>query len=144
MEFITFNIFMLIILGLILFMGGIIFANRNNYNNIKNNNQKILYRNNNNNANNDVDNNLSNNIMGNNYKQFNNRQNIQSNRCYEDGKITNLCAIIALKNIKRGMNTMLSGIEKDALDKAVDNTIKIEKLNAFVNNIDIENIDIDE
>ena len=64
--------------------------------------------------------------------------------CYENGEITNLCTIIALKGIKREMKTMLSNIEKDAIEKAVDNTIRIEKLKTFVDNNDIENVDIDE
>ena len=42
------------------------------------------------------------------------------------------------------MNGMLSDVEKDALDKAIDNTITAEKLNAFINNIDLETIDIDD
>ena len=34
--------------------------------------------------------------------------------------------------------------EIDALNKAVDNTITVEKLKAFVNNVKLEDIDIDE
>lgn len=76
--------------------------------------------------------------------KINRKQNIQSTKCYENGEITNLCTIIALKNIKREISTILSDIEKDAIDKAVDNTIRVEKLKAFIDNVELEDIDIDE
>ena len=52
--------------------------------------------------------------------------------CYEDGKITNLCAIIAIKNIKRELKNQLSPLEKDALDKGVESIISMEKLYNFI------------
>ncbi len=82
--------------------------------------------------------------MGNHHRQVNNRQDIQSTRCYENGEITNLCTIIALKNIEREFRTMLTPIEIDAIDKAVDNTTTVEKLKAFIDNVELEDIDIDE
>lgn len=54
------------------------------------------------------------------------------NSCYKDRELTNLYTIIALKNIKREMSTMLSNMEKDAIDKAIKNTIKVENLYSFI------------
>ena len=42
------------------------------------------------------------------------------------------------------MQTMLTPIEINALNKAVDNTITVEKLKAFIDNVELEDIDIDE
>lgn len=93
--------------------------------------------------NNRIDN-LYNSSMGNIHRQEFSGRNIQTTRCYENGEITNLCAIIALKNIKREMQNMLTSVEIDALNKAVDNTITVEKLKAFIDNVELEDIDIDE
>ena len=144
MEMLMFNIFIIIIVGIICFMGGTIFATRNNNNNIETNNQGTLYRYSGNNTHINGTNNMSSSVMGNIHRENTNRQDMGFDRCYENGEITNLCTIIALKNIKREMKTMLSDIEKDALDKAVDNTIIVEKLKAFIDNVDVESIDIDE
>lgn len=115
-----------------------------NQRNVETNNQRVLHTNNNNGiCNNGVDN-LHDSNMGNNHRQVNNRQDIQPTRCYENGEITNLCTIIALKNIEREFRTMLTPIEIDAIDKAVDNTITVEKLKAFIDNVELEDIDIDE
>lgn len=53
---------------------------------------------------------------------------------YKNGEITNESVIIALKNMKREIPNLLSNLEKDAIDKAIDNTIKLEKLNNFIDN----------
>ena len=150
MEMFMFGIFAGIIFGVIFIGVGSLIdkhnydTNKNVNNSMENNTQRVSNMYNNNSVYDDRTNSLLDSYVGNVHGKFNDRQNIQSNRCYEEGEITNLCTIIALKNIKREMKTMLSGIEKDALDKAVDNTIKIEKLNAFVNNVELEDIDIDE
>ena len=144
MEIFMFNIFIIIILGMICFMGGTIFATRNNNNNIKADNQRTFYRHSGNNTYINGTDNMSSSVMGNIHRENNNRQDMEFDRCYENGEITNLCTIIALKSIRREMKTMLSDIEKDALDKAVDNTITVEKLKAFIDNVELEDIDIDE
>lgn len=63
-----------------------------------------------------------------------------NNTCYEDGEITNICTMIALKTIKREYRNNLSEIEKDAIDKAIKNTISIENVYNFINSKnDIDN-----
>lgn len=108
------------------------------------NNRNIRDRDNNRNFYNSRINDLLDSSMGNIHRQESSGRNIQTTQCYENGEITNLCTIIALKSIGREMKTMLSNIEKDAIDKAVDNTITVEKLKAFIDNIELEDIDIDE
>ena len=110
-EMTTFGIFIIMILGMICFMSSAIFANKTNNHKTDNN---VIIRN--------VD----------------NKQEIDTTKCYENGEITNLCAIIALKNLLRDMDKMLSPIEKDALKKGVDNTMTVEKLKAFIDNKDNE------
>ena len=111
---------------------------------VENNNRNIRDRNNNRNFYDSRINDLYDSSMGNIHGQESSGRNIQTTRCYENGEITNLCTIIALKNVKREMQTMLTPIEIDALNKAVDNTITVEKLKAFINNVELEDIDIDE
>ena len=131
-EFFTLNIFAItifIFLGILI--GVIINVNTN---------KKILHRDNSNNNNDNRINNLPDSNMGNNNTKINNRQNIKSTQCYENGEITNLCAIIALKTILRECRS-LSNIEKDAINKGIDSIISMEKLNNFINgeeSIDIE------
>ena len=111
---------------------------------VESNNRNIRDRNNNRDFYDSRINDLYDSFMGNSHGQESSRRNIQTTRCYENGEITNLCTIIALKNVKREMQTMLTPIEIDALNKAVDNTITVEKLKAFINNVELEDIDIDE
>lgn len=111
---------------------------------VESNNQNIRNRDNNRNFYDSRINDLLDSSVGNIHRQESSGRNIQTTQCYENGEITNLCTIIALKNIRREMRTMLSNIEKDAIDKAVDNTITVEKLKAFINNVELEDIDIDE
>ena len=131
-EFFTLNIFAIkifIFLGILI--GEIINVNTN---------KKILHRDNSNNNNDNRINNLPDSNMGVNNTKINSRQNIKSTRCYENGEITNLCAIIALKTILKEYRS-LSNIEKDAINKGVDSIISMEKLNNFINgeeSIDIE------
>lgn len=78
--------------------------------------------------------------VGNIHRQESSGRNIQTTQCYENGEITNLCAIIALKTILREYRS-LSNIEKDAINKGTDSIISMEKLNNYINNknsIDIE------
>lgn len=111
---------------------------------VESNNRNIRDRDNNRNFCDSRINDLLDSSVGNIHGQESSRRNIQTTRCYENGEITNLCTIIALKNVKREMQTMLSNIEKDAINKAVDNTITVEKLKAFIDNVEVEDIDIDE
>lgn len=111
---------------------------------VESNNRNIRDRDNNRNFCDSRINDLLDSSMGNIHGQESSGRNIQTTRCYENGEITNLCTIIALKNVKREMQTMLTSIEIDALNKAVDNTIIVEKLKAFINNVELEDIDIDE
>ena len=111
---------------------------------VESNNRNIRDRNNNRDFYDSRINDLYDSFMGNIHGQESSGRNIQTTRCYENGEITNLCTIIALKNVKREMQTMLTPIEIDALNKAVDNTITVEKLKAFINNVELEDIDIDE
>ena len=111
---------------------------------VESNNRNIRDRDNNRNFYDSRINDLYDSSMGNIHGQESSGRNIQTTRCYENGEITNLCTIIALKNVKREMQTMLTPIEIDALNKAVDNTITVEKLKAFINNVELEDIDIDE
>ena len=140
METIILNIFIAMIFGTICFLWGSLFVTRNN----RINNKRTLRRNNNINIDNIRSDNMSNSNMGIFHGEINNRQNMESTKCYENGEIANLCVIIALKNIKRELNKILSPIEIDALNKAVDNTIIVEKLKAFIDNVELEDIDIDE
>ena len=112
--------------------------------NMENNNQNIRDRDDNRNLYDSRINDLLDSSVGNIHRQESSGRNIQTTRCYENGEITNLCTIIALKNVKREMQTMLTPIEIDALNKAVDNTITVEKLKAFIDNVELEDIDIDE
>lgn len=91
---------------------------------------------------NNGNNNSSNNIMGTDNPKINNRQNMESYKCYEDGKITNICAIIVLKTILKEFKHNLSNMEKDAINKGIDSIISMEKLNNYIN--DEKNIDIEE
>ena len=111
---------------------------------VESNNRNIRDRDNNRNFYNSRINDRLDSSVGNIHRQESSRRDIQTTRCYENGEITNLCAIIALKNIRREMQTMLTSIEIDALNKAVDNTITVEKLKAFIDNVDVEGVDIDE
>ena len=111
---------------------------------VESNNRNIRDRNNNRDFCDNRINDLFDSSMGNIHRQESNGRNIQTTRCYQNGEITNLCTIIALKNVKREMQTMLTSIEIDALNKAVDNTITVEKLKAFIDNVELEDIDIDE
>lgn len=111
---------------------------------VESNNRNIWDRPNNSHIYNNRIDNLYDSSMGNIHGQESSGQNIQTTRCYENGEITNLCTIIALKNVKRELNKILSPIEIDALNKAVDNTIIVEKLKAFIDNVELEDIDIDE
>lgn len=128
MEILMINIFVIIILGTLCFMGGIIFATRNNNNIIKNNNQRTSYRYNNTVNHIDGNNNMSNSIMGNIHGKVNSRQNMESDRCYKKGELTNICTVIALKNIQREIPHLLSKMENDAINKAIKNTISLENL----------------
>lgn len=103
-------------------------------------NKRILSSNNSNSICNNRNNNNANSVVGTDNSTINSRQNMESDRCYEKGEITNLCAIIALKTILREYRS-LSNIEKDAINKGVDSIISMEKLNNYINNensIDIE------
>ena len=111
---------------------------------VESNNRNIQDRDNNRNFYDSRINDLLDSSMGNIHRKESSGRNIQITRCYENGEITNLCTIIALKSIRREMKTMLSNIEKDAIDKAVDNTIIVEKLKAFIDNVELEDIDINE
>lgn len=111
---------------------------------VESDNRHIRDRDNNRNIYNNRIDNLYDSSMGNIHGQESSGRNIQTTRCYQNGEITNLCTIIALKNVKREMQTMLTSIEIDALNKAVDNTITVEKLKAFIDNVELEDIDIDE
>lgn len=111
---------------------------------MENNNQNIRDRDNNRDFYDSRINDLLDSSVGNIHRQESSGRNIQTTRCYENGEITNLCTIIALKNIRREMKTMLSNIEKDALNKAIDNTITVEKLKIFIDNTELKDIDIDE
>ena len=111
---------------------------------VESNNRNIRNRDNNRNFYNSRINDLLDSSVGNIHGQESSGRNIQTTRCYENGEITNLCVIIALKGIRREMKTMLSNIEKDAIDKAINNTITVEKLKAFIDNVELEDIDIDE
>lgn len=115
-----------------------------NTQNVENTTQRVLCKHNNSHIYNNGTDNLYDSSMGNIHGQESSGRNIQTTRCYENGEITNLCTIIALKNVKREMQTMLTPIEIDALSKAVDNTITVEKLKAFIDNVELEDIDIDE
>ena len=115
-----------------------------NTQNVENTTQRVLYGHNNSHIYNNRIDNLHDNSMGNIHGQESSGRDIQPTRCYENGEITNLCTIIALKNVKREMQTMLTPIEINALNKAVDNTITVEKLKAFIDNVELEDIDIDE
>lgn len=53
-------------------------------------------------------------------------------KLYENGEINNITTIIALTNIKREMERNLSNLEKDAIDKAIKNTMSVEKLYTFI------------
>lgn len=53
-------------------------------------------------------------------------------KLYENGEINNIITIIALTNIKREMEHNLSNLEKDAIDKAIKNTISVEKLYSLI------------
>lgn len=131
-EFFTLNIFAITIF---IFLGILIGVIIN-----VNSNKKILHRDNNSNDSDNRINNMSNSNMGNNNAKVNSRQNIKPTQCYENGEITNLCAIIALKTIFREYRS-LSNIEKDAINKGIDSIISMEKLNNYINNensIDIE------
>lgn len=109
-----------------------------NDDNDERNNKEPFCRNSNNNSLSYSNTNKYNCIMGNVHREEYSRQNMG---CYEEGKITNICTIVALDNIKRTMKNILSETEKDAIDNAIKNTISIEKLNNYINdenNIDIE------
>ena len=58
---------------------------------------------------------------------------LTSDKCYEDGELNNICTIIALKNLKREIGHLITNMETDAIDKAIKNTISLEKLNIFIN-----------
>lgn len=115
-----------------------------NTQNVGNTTQRVLCEHNNSHIYNNGTDNLYDSSMGNIHGQESSGRNIQTTRCYENGEITNLCTIIALKNVKCELNKILSSIEIDALNKAVDNTIIVEKLKAFIDNVELEDIDIDE
>lgn len=115
-----------------------------NTQNVEDTTQRVLCKHNNSHIHNNGTDNLYDSSMGNIHGQESSGRNIQTTRCYENGEITNLCTIIALKNVKREMRTMLTPVEIDALNKAVDNTITVEKLKAFIDNVELEDIDIDE
>ena len=66
--------------------------------------------------------------MGTDNSTINSRQNMESDRCYEKGELTNICTVIALKNIQREIPHLLSKMEKDAINKAIKNTISLENL----------------
>lgn len=103
-------------------------------------NKRILFSNNSNSICNNRNDNNANSVVGTDNSTINSRQNMESDRCYEKGELTNLCAIIALKTILREYRS-LSNIEKDAINKGVDSIISMEKLNNYINNensIDIE------
>lgn len=117
---------------------------KDNTQNVENTTQRVLYRHNNSHIYNNRTDNLYDSSMGNIHGQESSGRNIQTTRCYENGEITNLYTIIAIKNVKREMKTMLTPIEIDALNKAVNNTIIVEKLKAFIDNVELEDIDIDE
>ena len=51
---------------------------------------------------------------------------------YKKGEISNVGAIVALKNILREMKNMLSEVEKDSIEKGIKALISIEKLYAFI------------
>ena len=59
-----------------------------------------------------------------------------NNECeniYENGKLSNVCTLIVLKNIKHDLDSMLSPMERDAIDKAIENTLTMEKLYIYMN-----------
>lgn len=58
---------------------------------------------------------------------------ITSDKCYENGELNNICTIIALKNLKREIGHLITNMETDAIDKAIKNTLSVEKLNIFIN-----------
>lgn len=51
---------------------------------------------------------------------------------YENGELNNIVTISVLENIKRELFYKLSNMEKDAIDKAIKNTLSVEKLKAFI------------
>lgn len=58
-----------------------------------------------------------------------------NNTCYdENGEITNVCAMIALKTIKRERKNNLSEIEKDAIEKGIKSIMALEKVYDFIEN----------
>ena len=57
---------------------------------------------------------------------------ITSDKCYENGELNNICTIIALKNLKREIGHLITNMETDAIDKAIKNTLSVEKLKAFI------------
>lgn len=52
---------------------------------------------------------------------------------YKNGEITNELVVTVLKNINHDMKNMLSPIEKDAINKAIKNTLLIERVYEFLN-----------
>lgn len=52
---------------------------------------------------------------------------------YKNGEITNELVVTVLKNINNDMKNMLSPIEKDAINKAIKNTLLIERVYEFLN-----------
>ena len=51
---------------------------------------------------------------------------------YSNGQLSNLGTIIALKSIKYELSHLLSSTEKDAIDKGIENTVAMEKINIFL------------
>ena len=137
----------IIIIGVFLMIGVFIgehITNKSVSNNVETDNKRISSVDNINNVYDNHNNSMSVSDMAGIHREDNIGRNMGCVGCYEHGEITNLCAIIALKNIKREMQTMLTPVEIDALNKAVDNTIIVEKLKAFIDNVELEDIDIDE
>ena len=60
------------------------------------------------------------------------RGNMANCKFYKNGELNNPSTIIALENIKREIPHLLSQVENDAIDKAIKNTLSVEKLNAFI------------
>lgn len=118
MEMLAFGISIGIIICIIIIGVVVVVDTRNNKTKLHNNNSRTS--------------NISNNDR-------NDRSMDRNNSCYKDGELTNLCTIIALKNIKREMTTMLSNMEKDAIDKAIKNTVTVENLYDFIELKDKEN-----
>lgn len=137
----------IIIIGVFLMIGVFIgehITNKSVSNNVETDNKRVSSVDNINNAYDSYNNSMSVSDMAGIHREDNIRHNMGCVGCYENGEITNLCTIIALKNIKREMQNILTSVEKDALDKAVNNTITVEKLEAFIDNVELEDIDIDE